>query len=320
MAADPNQDLKIISWNILAPEALLYFFRSSYGIYVPNGLCAPDDKKYYDDLNKMRIDNIIAYLSNIDPDIICLQEITDTSYSYLNGLSIQQYIASALNYTIVSQTIKKSDFKYNYPPREQSPKTKMKVNSGVATLMKNNSNVKFIYNLYSSDLDTLTDIKSPFTLDLFQYNEKNVFINNVHIKMHYPHIHKSLDEVYTILSQNLSVDQIKNTISIGDFNASTLESAKDLFTSKFYDLMFNNYSHELIDDHAFIGNSLKNERVNISYDTNIKILEMNINSPASDRKIWNDPAKKYILSEHNNQLVDSKTITTDHSPVIVFLS
>ena len=52
-------DAKIVSWNILAPELMFFFWRSSYGLEVHDNL------EYYHTVHHMRIQNIIHTLSDL---------------------------------------------------------------------------------------------------------------------------------------------------------------------------------------------------------------------------------------------------------------
>lgn len=309
-------DLKIVSWNILAPELFMYFWRSSYGLAVIG------DKKYYDNVNFNRIQNVVARLRSYDADIICLQEVTNNTYTYLNNLSIQQYIADTLNYSVVSQSFKQSKFKYGYPPNEQF--LKYEVDSGVATLVKNNSNVKPIQRIivaenFGASPLFKSGIGSPFTLDQFYLGQILFNVLNVHIRMQYPHISAPVNEVYTRISSVLNHLQLQNTIALGDFNAHSLIAGRELFTSNFYDTMYDQQGSDLIDDHVFIGNSLRKYQTIVQYDTSLQLLETNINTPASDPNIWKRADVKYTLSRHNNDLIYSSNVTSDHYPILVTL-
>ena len=68
----------ICTLNVLSPELMLYFWRSSYG------LPTLKENKDYDDVMKSRITNCVSYLKKIKPDVLCLQEITNKKYTYLN--------------------------------------------------------------------------------------------------------------------------------------------------------------------------------------------------------------------------------------------
>src|SRR3990167_4827517 len=81
-----RQSHKILSWNILAHELMLYFWRSSYGLeLVPS----------YDTILKMRLDNIISKLAEHHADVICLQEVTDTIHEILGEKTTYQYISDS---------------------------------------------------------------------------------------------------------------------------------------------------------------------------------------------------------------------------------
>ncbi len=267
-----------LSWNVLAPELFMYFWRGSYG------LLTSTHKKYYDNIQLNRINMMIQYIKGYDADILCLQETTNNIYPYLNNLSMQEYIAQQCDYTIVSNSYKKSPFRYDYPPVEQ--KRTYSVDSGVSTLVKNNSSVKFVKHIISAEDFGPSQlfpsgVGSPFSANYFVQHNHQFYVVNVHIRMQYPHIHLSLDEVYNRISTKLTNQQLQNTITMGDFNAHSLISGKELFTSDFYLSMFDRNGHELIDDHVFVGNQLGQYDINVGYGSDIQLLEMNTNIPSS---------------------------------------
>ncbi|SNW62646.1 Endonuclease/exonuclease/phosphatase family protein [Orpheovirus IHUMI-LCC2] len=326
------ENVRIVSWNILAPELLLYFWRGSYGLNISN------DKFYYDDINKNRIDNIITKLREYNADIVCLQEITNLKYEYLEGKSIVEYISDKLDYYVVSESYKHSPFKYNYPPSEQLIRRtgSMEVDSGVATLLKMDSKVQLVENIgraedfkgvYPREYEDekassnvfSSGVGSPFVLDLFEYEYRHFFVGNVHIRMQYPSILQPLNEVHNRISNVLSEDELRNMVLVGDFNAHGLQGARELFASDLHKYMFDEQGSELIDDHIFLGNDMRFYGRNIYYDKNVRLLNMDVNSNTADKNRWSIPQSKYNLSIENNELVNMKVITSDHYPIILTL-
>lgn len=322
LTRNSNRDLKIVSWNVLAPELLLYFWRSSYGIDTPT-----NENIYYDDINEIRIINIVDYLRSYDADIICLQEVTDREYDFLNNMSIQDYIANNLGYTIVSESFKQSKMRYNYPPTEQNIRDPNKsFDSGVSTLIKNNTNIVFYENTIAtaetfgtSDLFN-SGVGSPFTLDSFISNGVQFYLANVHVRMNYPHILKPLNEIYDRITSYIGKIGLRSTIIIGDFNAEELIPARELFASNFYDDMFNKEGYDLKLDHAMIGKNFMNYDIDMYHDMEMPLFEMKLNEPASNSRVWNNPNQKYNKSSLNNKIINDGFETSDHYPVILTLN
>jgi len=309
---ETRKGLRIVSWNILAPELFMYFWRSSYGLKLGK------DNQHYDLINKRRIDNVIEYLRSLKANIICLQEVTANTYDYLESKTIQSYVAEKLGYSLTSQSFKDSPVEFSYPPNEQ--KRTLKADSGVATLALVDKDLKFVRTVMTANefgASTLfnSGVGSPFTVGEFVFRERKLYVANLHIRMQYPHIKLPLLEVYDRMASRLSKTDLNNTIVTGDFNAHTLESAKDLFASKFYESMFDYQGHELIDDHVFFGNQLRDSLIEVKYP-NVAILEMSVNEPATGLR-WTLPTTRFKLSPLNNKLISKGQQTTDHLPIII---
>lgn len=296
--------MKIISWNILAHELMLYFWRSSYGLEL-----AQTGKDGYLAVLEMRMNNIVEKLHEHDSDVICLQEITNTRYDILDGMTTHQYIAQELDYDIAGQGYKNSMFNYGLPPNEQTRKFSM--DSGVATLVR--KGLDYVHVSDVNDFGKSPYFKSgdgsPFTLD----HINGIYVCNMHVRMNYPNI-SSVNEVYDRISSVLTHTQLQNTIALGDFNAGTVAANLDLMRSKFYQTMFDEQGHVLVEDHVFIGNNLRKAQVTVNMDASMPLLKMGVNKVASGVR-WTKPDTKYIRSEYNNKLLLTRTATTDH-PII----
>jgi endonuclease/exonuclease/phosphatase family metal-dependent hydrolase len=316
-----KKPLRIVSWNVLAPELLLYFWRSSYGLKVrENNLHNYYDNQYYDKIHQRRFKNIVSYFHTYSPDIICLQEVTDIKYPYLNHKTIQQYIADEMKMEVVSESFKQSRLKYSYPPSEQNWKSSLDMDSGVAILIKNGvcqeaNEIAIAENFGKSSLFK-SGIGSPLNIVHLKCYNKNLYIANTHIRMNYPHIIDSLNEVYSRVKKELSPTQLKSTILVGDLNAGSLIAGRELFQSDLYQHMFDIFGHKLIDDHVFIGNRLRTFPSNVEYDRSIKLLEMNVNKPVVGKR-WTIPRTKFNISEKNSQMISKGNATTDHYPILI---
>lgn len=320
--------LKICSWNILAPELLFYFWRSSYGLEFRDKKSVALPNQYYDDITNLRLENIINYLVNGEFDVILLQEVTTTKYVVVDGilirtsdslgLTLHELIAGALKYKIVSESFKANRFSAGIPPYEQhKDKTESSTFSGVATLTR--PGLTFENITIGNKCKNKTS--SPFTLDRLildgskvgQHND--IFIGNVHIKMDYPHIFGSVVEIYDCIMDKIGKG-ILRLILMGDFNAHALTAANELYKSSLGNNMFDIFASQLIDDHIFVGNQIRLYESTAYLDKDIPMLEMQVNTPATGRK-WILENTKYDKSEYNQNLIEKGTITTDHSPIIV---
>ena len=317
-------NFRILSINVLAPESLLFFWRSSYGLSTDQY----KSNQSYDEVNFNRIDQFLNYINRYLPDIICLQEVSDRDYDYLNfnGLNqtIQNYIAKQLDYTVISQSFTNSIFQYNYPPIEQT--RKFSVNLGVATLIKNNSQVKFLRNISTANLFGQSQIfklgdGSPFTLDAFKIGKYIFNIVNVHIKMHNYHIGKSCEEVFLRLNHDLENNYgWSKTIIVGDFNAHTSLCSAELKNSHLCSQMTDLTSHINIDSKILIGYNYQKHGFQVNYwiAKDLPILIQNVNqSLPMMSDLWQFPETQYCLSETNNQLIGNNLATADHYPMFI---
>jgi hypothetical protein len=316
--------LKICSWNILAPELLFYFWRSSYGLEFKDKNFVALPKQYYDDITNLRLENIINYLRTGEFDIILLQEVTTTKYVVIDGelirtkdeigLTLHELIAGSLGFQIVSESFKKAKFSSGIPPYEQhKDRIESSTYSGVATLAR--PELKF------ENITTAEGCKnktaSPFTLDRLISSKKNndIFIGNVHIKMNYPHIFDSVVEIYDCINDKIG-ENILRLILMGDFNAHALAAATELYKSSLGNNMFDIFASQLIDDHVFVGNQIRLYESKAYLDKDLPMLEMQLNTPATGYK-WIVEKTQYEKSKHNQNLINKGTITTDHSPIII---
>ncbi len=308
--------VSIMSWNILAPELMNYFWRSSYGLRTSG-----KTKSDYDKIQEMRIEKIVDYIRDVNPDILCLQETTNTQHDYLGNMSVQDYIASKLNYRIVSEATKQSPLKYNMPPEEQ--KMLMSADTGVTTMISDDSEVVHSDTMLTSDYYKKSDVfktgvGTPFVYDLFESDGNNFGLVNLHVRMSYPSILASINEAYSRISNETSSEDMKNLIILGDMNAHALAGAKELFMSDLYSYAFDYQGSELIDDHVFFGNDLLNWTIDVKYGQDLTLLKMGANEPVIGKR-WTKPETRFCLSKHNNNLISNNEATSDHYPILIYI-
>ncbi len=297
---------------------MTYFWRSSYGLRTTGR-----SKQDYDKIQERRIDKMIDYIINAEPNILCLQETTDTKHDYLGGKTVQEYIADKLDFRIVSEATKQSPMGYGIPPEEQ--KRIMEMDSGVATMILNDSeNLVHMDTYMTSDTYGSSDVfkkgvGTPFTYDLFEYDGHSFGIVNLHAKMKYPNILESLNEAYDRICRETVDDEImRNLIILGDMNAHGLRGAKDLFMSNLYTHAFDYQGSELIDDHVFFGKDLLDWTIRVNYGKGLPLLKVGANEPVTGKR-WTKPKTRFCLNRENNKLITSNKATSDHYPIDIYL-
>lgn len=307
-----KKQLTILSLNILAPECLYFFWRSIYGLPI---------KIAYDNINHNRINNIKNYIKDHKPDIICLQEISNQSYSYLNNMTIQKYIAKETGYIIISESFNKSKFYYDFPPFEQ--KRTHYTDLGIVTLIKSNNiqfkkNISNANNLGQSYLFKSGD-GSPFTVDLISAFGNDFLIANVHIKMNYPNINPSCEEIYQRINHDLNIhcQSWHNMILIGDLNASSSLCDRELNESSLGQVLLN-LNEDRDNDHVMIGKTLldKQYKINYWFDYNMPLLKMNVDTPPISN-LWQMEDIKYKVNHHNHFLISNNLAISTHKPLHV---
>lgn len=303
--------ITILNWNILAPGLLLFFWRGSYGLDLLAG------RAEYDALNTSRLRNMKTLIEQYRPTVVTLQEVTNVRYAYLGDRTMQAYLADELGYRLINESFKKKPFNYDYPPREQT--RGRHADSGVATLVRNDTRSAPITSAGKSTLFADGSNGSPYTVDRVQMGSETVYVANVHIRMEYPHIARPLQEVYDGIRSALTKKQLENTVVLGDFNAGNKKAATDLFRSPFYEHMFDERGHTMELDHVFVGNDLRRKRaVRTTYvPSGDSVLEMNLNRPAVGKQYRRDSGERYQRSVANNALIQQHSVTSDHEPMLV---
>lgn len=170
-----------MTWNILAP-GWFNKYQSTYGLKL--------DKKSKAQFHKNRLNNIIKVIQEIDPDILCLQEVTN----------------SALN------AIKKT---LMYEDNDTFISNGNVAKEGVATLCKSDINVSKVVKFIDSE-------NEPNVYIVAKKNKKEHLILNVHL----PRGGKTLDSLnYSIDYSDKKIQKIiqnkkSSFIICGDFNSS----------------------------------------------------------------------------------------------------
>nr|QBK93070.1 MAG: uncharacterized protein LCPAC403_02040 [Pithovirus LCPAC403] len=178
---------------------MMFFWRSSFGLRT-----ASLEHKDYDKIQEKRIEKIIEYIEDVNPDILCLQNTTDTKHEYLGCKTVQEYIATKLNFRIVSEETMKFINYYNYPPEEQAEILKMKL--GITALISNNSNCSHVDTVMTGD-DFKSD--SVFTYDIFDCDDNSFSIVNLQTE-------KYMNEIYSKIKDETK--DMKNLILLGESN------------------------------------------------------------------------------------------------------
>lgn len=245
-----------MTWNVLAPELLQYFWRSSYGL----PLLASSAE--YEAVTASRLHNVAAHVKHVSPDVLLLQETSDTRFACLGDRTTAEYLAHETGMVVASSSAKHLPFTYGQPPYEQAGRgrpTSRSMDSGVTTLYTPSrvSHLSAVCTAESScglsegrppasSVFPRGGVGSPFTLDAFsgigEGGAPPFLVLNTHVRMEYPRIGASLGEAMSragvcvaglltsgqgsaVVSAIISAGRL---IVAGDLNAGTAEAADDL--------------------------------------------------------------------------------------------
>lgn len=191
-----TKQLKICSWNILAEELLVNF----WGEYKLQNL-KPSEKESKDMAIK-RSDKIVSILEQLDCDIICLQEITNTKYNFNSGLkTIHEYIAEELRMDIKGAVFKNPyDGSRSTPPKVYRDNIPIKVQTGICILHKRSVPLHSMPSIYLNGS----------LINICQIGNSPICIVNVHYKYNGDLV-SDMSDVSDRLPQLLP-------IFVGDFN------------------------------------------------------------------------------------------------------
>lgn len=208
--------LRILTWNILAPGWFCMYQDITYGLNFSKKNIVFE----YDSFHEMRLDNVINSIKVINPDIICLQEVTPNSLKIIKKkLKYRTYFSFIMNKNIA--------------------------NEGIATLYNPKSEAKI--------QKTIKFIDSENEPNIYTYVKKgknNYLILNVHLPRGgktYKSLHYTLNYNNKKLLQDLKNKNIKFIIC-GDFNSSNYitknieKKYKKFYWSKSTTEDYNNYS------------------------------------------------------------------------------
>ena len=244
MSAPPS--IRVCTLNILAPELMCYFWRSSYGL----PLLSSDDA--YDAVTALRMKNITDLVCALNPTILCLQEVTDTRVQTLEWHPVAEFIAAKCGFKIAGRSYKGSEMSWDYPAREQNRGSPKRVDSGVATLYKPEV-VRHLGQVSKAETHGPsalfnTGYGSPFSLDKFEVlgggggggggrkgtsTPLTFHVANIHVRMTFPNILKPMTELLQRIRASLptpvpaTASPWERLILAGDFNSGSREANLD---------------------------------------------------------------------------------------------
>ena len=211
-------ELRFATLNILAPELLAYFWRSSYCLPIP-----PDTNTVFGSFTRARLEQISQHLRATNADVIALQETSNTVFESLGGRTSAEFIANELGFNIASSCLKDSSVTYRAPPYEQETKDSLVAFTGVATLynpktVEHVSHKSCATSVSASSPDGPKIVGSPHVADEFRplFNKTNtstsslpqpalgIIFVNTHFRMSpYPHIANACVELFARLCGGL---------------------------------------------------------------------------------------------------------------------
>ena len=326
--------LRILSWNILAPELLQYFWRSSYGLPLLHSA------SHYEALTIARLTAMVSQVRELAPDVLLLQEVTDTAFSALGGQTTAAWLANALGMELAGSSFKHAPFRYSLPPHEQpgperagSPSSSAQsADSGVATLFAP-ARVALVAHLLDASAvgpSTLfrSGVGSPFSVDAVQLRSRSgsqpLVLVNTHIRMQYPRIAAPLAELLARASRAAPAGWARTVIA-GDLNAGHVAAAADLAAAlqaasgALSDVpLAGAPAGEPADDHALVGAGV---RVLQAARVAVPLLAMSDGcgggAATSDHKLWGRATTPYAVHADNASLIASGRVTSDHPPLLV---
>ena len=212
-----SKSLRVATLNILAPELLCFFWRSSYGLPLLS-----DPALYLGAVTRSRLDQCVALLRAARADVVCLQETSDLRHASLGGRATAGFIADELQMRLASCSSKDENggVAWGLPPGEQvKAGDGPSVTTGVATLF-DPLRVAHLGLLAAASGVALSPlaraaaeaaggpprVHTPHVADEFALlssttagsggHDSSVVVVNLHVKMlPFPHIRHALDEL-----------------------------------------------------------------------------------------------------------------------------
>lgn len=332
-----NPTLRIVSLNILAPELLQFFWRSSYGLPL-----LPTDAAY-GALTARRLSSVAGVLSSLGADVVVLQETTDTVHTELGGRTTASYLAFATGLVVAGESFKRSRMAYGVPPREQVRGAGVTtMDSGVATLY-NPRTVAHVRAVAAAEdwggrsAVFPTGVGSPFRVDAFAPvgGGAPVCVMNVHVKMQWPHIRASLAEALQRAGEALErggegvaggardVQDARWTrvVVAGDLNAKEGAAAEDLRAllppggalMDAFAAPAGAPQPPPADDHVLLGPGLAVVRAEVHPAPLLAMCK--VDGPTSDAK-WARADTRFTHHAGNAELL-AAGVTSDHPPLVV---
>ena len=188
--------LKILTWNILAPGWFCPYQDVTYGL----NYTKKDIIWKYDNFHIMRLENIINTIKKLNPDLICLQEITPNSLKIIkNKLKYKTYHSFIMNKNIA--------------------------NEGIATLYNPNKNIKI-----TKTIKFLDNQNEPNIYTYVKKNSKTYLILNTHP----PRGGNCFESIKYTINYNSRFKKLQKDINnylypfiiCGDFNSSNRMTSK----------------------------------------------------------------------------------------------
>jgi hypothetical protein len=321
--------LRVVIWNVLAPELLLYFWRSSYGL----PLLA--DASAYDALTARRLSAVAATLRALAPDVVLLQETTDTAQAALGGATVAEYLAAQTGLSVAASSFKRARFRYGTPPREQPGPERAggppgaTMDSGVATLVAPARVAVDAVLARAEDGGPSAlfrgGVGSPFCSVRVRPRPGAgagggaLTLVNAHVRMQFPRIAAPLAE---LLARAAPARGWADAVLAGDLNAGGREAAADLdhclASVPLADA--EGAAAPRADDHVLVGARVRVLAVRRCDDVPLLSMRANGGRPTADHRLWGDAATPYDVHAENAALVAGGRLTSDHPPLLVVLA
>ena len=289
--------MKILTWNILSPTWFCLYAKETYGLHCDF------------DFNQKRLDNIITSIKTLNPDVLCLQEISYYEINKITKLGYQLVCSLAFNKNMANEGV--------------ATLIKTKMNKNIETFeygLDDVSNEPYVYctisnvkilnvhlprggNTYATLVNIMKKIKTIPTLVVGDFNCSS--LSNKELYRLIPHYLTTPTDTYFLnIKKYLLTKKLFDTID----NKYLLKNKSKLYTT-----IKNKYKdHE---DHIFI-NTQKHEIKNIYYGDYIKKLDKKTISQKENGLIYlvknNKKRKKWNLLKNK--------MTSDHRWMFIDLS